>query len=128
MSRPKLEIPEAQVKELIGRGYNMNQCAMFFDVSPHTIKTHFAKLFETFGQGRLAKTKVLDLMWQHAIKSGNSFALKYLASEFLGYTEASSIDLKGYLGQIKDLSNEELAKLTEEKVAQLRAVKEVGDE
>lgn len=128
MSRPKADIPEDQIMKLIERGYSVKDCALFFKVSPTTIRAHYEELFQTFGGGKLARLRVRDIMWAHAHKTGNQFALKYLAAEFLGYTESSTLDIKSYTSQLKEMSKDEILKLTEEKMAQLREVKEAGDE
>lgn len=106
----------------------MHQTALFFRVSHHTIKAHFSKLFETYGQGRLARIKLLDVLWNHAIKTGNKTALEYLMYEYLNYTPSTQLDVKTYSAAVKDLSHEQLASKLEEKAKELREVKEAGDE
>lgn len=124
----KCDIPEEQVMRLLERGYNMHQAALFFRVSPTTIKTHFGELWKTYGQGRLARIKLLDVLWNHAIKTGNKTALEYLMYEYLNYTPSTQLDVKTFAATVKDLSHEELAKKLESKAKELREVKEEGSE
>lgn len=125
MSRAKLDISEDQVIKLMERGYSVQMIADFFKCDPKTIRAHFPDLLQRYPPGRLASMKVLDLMWTHAIKTGNTFALKYLAQEFLGYVETQTIDVKAFSTMVKELSHEDLVKFTE---AKLQALKEVNEE
>lgn len=125
LGRPHKEIDMKEAKKLAAMGCTMKEMAAFFECSVKHLERHCV---EAIGTGRqLAKTSLRSIAWDQARK-GNSTALRFLFETILDWKPAATLDLKNYTSQLKDLSSEELAKLTEEKVAQLRAVKEVGDE
>jgi hypothetical protein len=125
IGRPHKEIDQKEARKLAAMGCTMKEMAAFFECSVKHLETHS---YESIVTGRqLAKTSLRSIAWDQARK-GNSTALRFLFETILDWKPAATLDLKNYTAQIKDLSNDELAKLTEEKVAQLRTVREAGDE
>jgi hypothetical protein len=124
VGRPNIELDPKEVIKLAAMGCTLMEMAAFFDCSKNTLLRNYETAIAT-GRER-AKTSLRSIAWDQA-RQGNSTALRFLFETILDWKPAATLDLKNYTTQLKDLSNEEVLALAEEKIKALREVKEAGE-
>jgi DNA-binding NarL/FixJ family response regulator len=64
---PELSSRQRDILESLTRGLTNNEIAMQFEISPESVKTHIAKLFEKIGAGNRSEAVSIALR-KHLLK------------------------------------------------------------
>jgi AraC-like DNA-binding protein len=99
MARPQLDLDEKIIYAMAERGWSDESIAAAFRCNPQTIRNRFSA---ELTQCRLAgKNKLLDKMYELALKKDDVQALKYLCDRVLGPIERkTTITLEDARGRI----------------------------